>query len=115
MASKSLITGAAGGIGRAAASELGRRGYSIVVADLDSTACDLVVAEIVATGVEAAGVQLNVTDSVSAEAAVAEMTCFIPKVSIFPAETLGVKLLNCNTSSYSEPFRKRHFTSGSAS
>lgn len=67
-----LITGAAGGIGRASAADLARRGYAIVVADLDQGACDAVAAELRAEGAAAVGAALDVTDLRSAEAAVAE-------------------------------------------
>jgi 3-oxoacyl-[acyl-carrier protein] reductase len=66
-----LITGAAGGIGRATALELARRGYAIAVADLDQDSCDAFAAELRAEGATAIGVALDVTSTESAEAAVA--------------------------------------------
>jgi NAD(P)-dependent dehydrogenase (short-subunit alcohol dehydrogenase family) len=65
-----LITGAAGGIGRASARELARRGYGIIVADLDHEACDAVADEIAGEGGTSIGVALDVTDLGSVDAAV---------------------------------------------
>lgn len=65
-----LITGAAGGIGRASALELARRGYGIVVADLAREACEAVAVEIMNDGGSAIPIAVDVTDLSSIDAAV---------------------------------------------
>lgn len=70
-----LITGAASGMGRAEALVFADEGARVAVTDLDDTAVDEVVAEIVAAGATAAGWGLDVTDPLAIEhvvAAVAE-------------------------------------------
>ena len=62
-----VITGAARGIGAAAARRLARDGFSIAVIDLDESACAPIVDEICAAG----GQALAVAADISAEAAVA--------------------------------------------
>ena len=57
-----LVTGGASGIGRATARHLGREGAAVMVADLERSAGDLVVAEIEATGGRAAFVQADISD-----------------------------------------------------
>jgi NAD(P)-dependent dehydrogenase (short-subunit alcohol dehydrogenase family) len=56
-----IITGAASGIGRAAASALAKRGARIVVADLDGDGADTAAAAIDAAGGQAVGVRCDVT------------------------------------------------------
>ena len=63
-----LITGAAGGIGRAAARELHARGANVVVTDLAQDAVDAVAAEL---GDRALPVAVDVTDRAAADHAVA--------------------------------------------
>lgn len=57
-----LVTGAASGIGRAAALQLAGRGARVVVADLDPDGLDAVVAEITGAGGEATAVPTDVAD-----------------------------------------------------
>ena len=57
-----IITGAASGIGRAAAVSLAHRGARIVAADVNSDGADAVSAEIAAAGGNAAGVRCDVLD-----------------------------------------------------
>lgn len=71
-----LVTGAAGGIGRAAAGELARRGYGVVVADLSPEGCDAVARDIISRGGTARGMDLDVTDPDSVDAAVAATAGF---------------------------------------
>jgi NAD(P)-dependent dehydrogenase (short-subunit alcohol dehydrogenase family) len=71
-----VITGAAGGIGAALAAELGARGMSVVVADIDAVGVRRTAGELRARGVRAIGVEVDVADPDSvaalAEASVAE-------------------------------------------
>lgn len=57
-----LVTGAASGIGRATAVELGRRGAKVACSDLNSQEAEATAKEIRAAGGEALGVELDVTD-----------------------------------------------------
>ncbi|SDK85843.1 rhamnulose-1-phosphate aldolase/alcohol dehydrogenase [Glycomyces sambucus] len=66
-----LVTGAAGGIGKATAARLAAEGACVVVADLDAGEARAAAAEIGSTDV-AVGVSCNVTDETAVAAAVAE-------------------------------------------
>lgn len=66
-----LVTGATGGIGRATAIELARRGYGVVIADLERDACLSLASEITSTGGRALAVALDVTDLDSVDEAMA--------------------------------------------
>ena len=57
-----FITGAASGIGFALARVFAREGMKVVVADVEQSALDRAVSELVAGGAEAIGVQVDVTD-----------------------------------------------------
>jgi 2-hydroxycyclohexanecarboxyl-CoA dehydrogenase len=58
-----LVTGAAGGIGRAVALALASQGCAVVVGDLDESTCAKVVAELEAGGATAHATPLDVTDA----------------------------------------------------
>lgn len=66
-----LITGAAGGIGRATAEVCGEQGASLVLADREPP--QELVAQLQAQGVPARAIAFDVTDRAAAEAAVAEI------------------------------------------
>ncbi|NMR30531.1 SDR family oxidoreductase [Arthrobacter sp. SF27] len=66
-----MLTGAAGGIGRATAHFLAQRGHAVVIADLDVAACRSVASEIRAAGGQSIAVGLDVSDPASVDAAVA--------------------------------------------
>lgn len=66
-----IITGATGGIGMATARKFAREGARVAIADLDAGRVDAARAALVATGAEAIGVQLDVTDAASVAAMVA--------------------------------------------
>jgi NAD(P)-dependent dehydrogenase (short-subunit alcohol dehydrogenase family) len=61
--SVAVITGAASGIGRAAAIRFAQGGHAIVVADMDLVAASTVVAELTAQGHRALAVRVDVTDA----------------------------------------------------
>ncbi|MCX8071864.1 MAG: SDR family NAD(P)-dependent oxidoreductase [Candidatus Binatia bacterium] len=63
-----VITGGAGGIGRAMAEEFLRRGARVVLADLDRAALDRTVAELSGNGGQVAGVVTDVTSLASVRA-----------------------------------------------
>ncbi|KAA0212132.1 MAG: 3-oxoacyl-ACP reductase FabG [Lautropia sp.] len=66
-----IITGATGGIGMASAHKFAREGARVVIADLDAGRVEAARAALAATGAEALGVQLDVTDASSVTAMVA--------------------------------------------
>ncbi|MEU1511410.1 SDR family NAD(P)-dependent oxidoreductase [Streptomyces sp. NPDC005811] len=66
-----LVTGAAGGIGRAVAEALARAGAAVLVTDVDGAAAAAVAGKITADGGTADSAPLDVTDRPAAEAAVA--------------------------------------------
>lgn len=57
-----IVTGGAGGIGRAASEAIAAEGGQVVVADLDETAARAVAASIVSSGGAATSVRVDVTD-----------------------------------------------------
>lgn len=63
-----VITGGASGIGLASAEALGAEGARIVVADVEATALDAAVARLAGQGVEAIGIQTDVSDPDSVDA-----------------------------------------------
>ena len=65
-----IITGSARGIGQATALKFAAEGARVVVCDLDRKAVDEVVAQITASGGQAVGFTLNVTDKASIAAMV---------------------------------------------
>ncbi len=72
-----VITGGASGVGRSMAFSFGRRGSKVVIADVDKTALDTTVAELIAAGIEAKGEICDVTSQDSCNAlAEATMTHF---------------------------------------
>lgn len=77
-----LITGGAGGIGAASARELARRGYAVVIADLDAAACNAIADEIEAAGGTATGVRLDVTDAAGADRALAVANGIAPLTAV---------------------------------
>ena len=66
-----IITGATGGIGMASARKFAREGARVVIADLDAARVEAARAELVASGAQALGVPLDVTDEASVTAMVA--------------------------------------------
>jgi NAD(P)-dependent dehydrogenase (short-subunit alcohol dehydrogenase family) len=66
-----IVTGSGGGIGRATALRLGGEGAVIVCADIDGSAAQVTVDELIAAGGRGAAVVCDVTDEVSAAAAIA--------------------------------------------
>ena len=69
-----IITGSARGIGQATAVKFAAEGARVVVCDLDRKAVDEVVAQITASGAQAIGFTLNVTDKASIAAMVKGVT-----------------------------------------
>jgi len=62
-----VVTGGAGGIGKAICQRLAREGMKLVVADLDAAALDAAVGELRAQSLEATGVVVDVTQRESLE------------------------------------------------
>lgn len=68
-----IITGAARGIGAGIAKKFAADGFKVAVLDLDESACQTVVDEIVANGGQALAVGADVSDADAVEAAVAKV------------------------------------------
>jgi len=68
-----LITGAGSGIGRGLALHFGRRGWRVMVTDLDAAAAEKVAGEIAAAGGEAEGYRLDVTSESDVTALMARL------------------------------------------
>ncbi|WP_371407767.1 SDR family oxidoreductase [Kribbella sp. NBC_00662] len=64
-----LVTGANKGIGKEIARQLGRAGFTVLVGSRDVERGELAVKELVAEGLDAVGIQLEVTDEASVRAA----------------------------------------------
>jgi NAD(P)-dependent dehydrogenase (short-subunit alcohol dehydrogenase family) len=81
-----VVTGAAGGIGRALVREFARHGVAgIAVADIDGPGAQKVAAELVAAGTPAIGVRCNVGDEADVKVLVAETEAAFGPVDIFCA------------------------------
>ena len=68
-----LVTGGAGGIGRAIAAALAADGRAVVIGDLSSADAEGVASELESSGARALGVPLDVTQTSSVEAALARV------------------------------------------
>jgi 3-oxoacyl-[acyl-carrier protein] reductase len=68
-----IVTGSARGIGAAVAKRLSSDGFAVAILDLDQDACNVVADEIKATGGDALGVGVDVSDEQSVEQAVAHV------------------------------------------
>ena len=77
-----MVTGGAGGIGKAYSKALAEAGAAIVVADLNGIGAKAAAEELVDAGHKAIGVALDVTDLDSAQAGVAEATSAFGGVDI---------------------------------
>ncbi|MCQ9165414.1 MULTISPECIES: SDR family NAD(P)-dependent oxidoreductase [unclassified Arthrobacter] len=71
-----LITGAAGGLGRAFASGFGARGHRVVVADVNLAGAEETAAQLRAGGAESLALETDVTDAASTEALAARAAEF---------------------------------------
>ena len=78
----SLVTGAAAGIGAAVAAELAARGDAVVVADIDRTSGEAVVAGLTAAGHQAMFVALDVSKRADWERARDEVTAAFGSVDV---------------------------------
>jgi NAD(P)-dependent dehydrogenase (short-subunit alcohol dehydrogenase family) len=87
-----LITGAASGIGRECALTLARQGAAVVVADLNSAASELVVAEIIKAGGRAISVVMDVTRGL-----------------IVPSQNLAASIFLCRTPAFKSFIRLKIF------
>ena len=77
-----VITGGAGGLGKATAEICAGYGASVVVSDLKQDACDQVAAEIVAKGGDAIGVAANVIEREAVTAAVEKIMAKYGKIDV---------------------------------
>jgi NAD(P)-dependent dehydrogenase (short-subunit alcohol dehydrogenase family) len=77
-----VVTGGAGGIGRAYGAALGAAGAAVALADLEGDAAGEAAVQLAATGVSAIGVQVDITDEASARAMAARVTAEFGGVDI---------------------------------
>jgi meso-butanediol dehydrogenase/(S,S)-butanediol dehydrogenase/diacetyl reductase len=77
-----IVTGGGNGIGRGIALRLGAAGADIAVADIDHAAAVEVVEELVALGVRAEAVEVDVADQSSTDAMVKAVLCGLGRVDI---------------------------------
>ena len=89
-----LITGGASGIGRAGSLSMAREGAKVVVADIDAARADAVAAEIEAEGGEALAVAVDVRDSASVQAMVAEAMARFGRIDVLFHNAVSVPLVN---------------------
>jgi 3-oxoacyl-[acyl-carrier protein] reductase len=80
-----VITGAARGIGRGIASVLAAEGAQVVVVDIDTDLGEAAASELRARGSAALAISADVTDRVSVDAMVAEVTAELGRVDIVAA------------------------------
>jgi short-subunit dehydrogenase len=86
-----VVTGAAGGIGRAIAASLGRRGCHLALADIDDAALARTADELAATGVRISRHQLDVADRAAVAAFPAAVLAAHPGVDVL-VNNAGVAL-----------------------
>lgn len=92
-----VITGAASGIGRAAARAMAAKGLAVALLDLPGPALDAATAEITALGVPALALPCDVSDAAQMTAAAAKVATALPPVTFLmnnagmglPSSTLG--------------------------
>jgi 2-hydroxycyclohexanecarboxyl-CoA dehydrogenase len=77
-----LVTGGAQGIGRGIALSLGEAGFKVAVADLNTDAAEQTAKEIEAAGGTALAVRIDVTDTASVTAAVAQVEAELGPVEV---------------------------------
>ena len=68
-----LVTGAAGGIGRAIAARLGRDGRTVVVCDINAAAAEATASELTKSGIPSIALQADVADEQSVAALIGEI------------------------------------------
>jgi 2-hydroxycyclohexanecarboxyl-CoA dehydrogenase len=103
-----VVTGAAGGIGRAIAAALYAEGASVAVADLDGDAAAAYAAELAATGAGAAqalGVRVDVTSSADVSAAVGLVERELGPVGVL-VNNAGIDVIEPFTESKEETWRR---------
>ena len=64
-----IVTGSASGLGKAMATRLAQEGASVVIADINPAAIELVVGELTQAGLKASGFQVDVTNRIQLAAA----------------------------------------------
>ena len=77
-----LITGGAQGIGAGIAQRLGLAGAAVVIADLNQDGADTYAAKLQEEGIQAVGIQLDVSDSSSVAQALAQAESRLGKIDI---------------------------------
>ena len=77
-----LVTGAAGGIGRATVTMLGEQGFAVAVVDLDAGVVEDVARQLGAAGVDAVGIACDIGDPASVAECLARVSSELGPVSV---------------------------------
>jgi 3-hydroxybutyrate dehydrogenase len=88
-----FITGSASGIGKEIATVYAREGAKLVIADLNKAAADATAAELVATGAQATGVAVDVTNEEQVNAAVEQAVAAFGGVDILISNA-GIQIVH---------------------
>jgi 3-hydroxybutyrate dehydrogenase len=88
-----IVTGAAGGIGKAIARRYAEEGATIVIADLNLEAADAAAAEITAAGGRAVGMAMDVTSEDQVNAAVAATAKAHGRIDVLVSNA-GIQIVN---------------------
>ncbi len=88
-----IVTGAAGGLGKAIAIRFAQEGAKVVIADLDERAVDDVATDITATGGQAIGVAMDVTSEDDVNSGVAATVVAFGGVDILVSNA-GIQIVH---------------------
>jgi 3-hydroxybutyrate dehydrogenase len=88
-----IVTGAAGGLGRAIAQRYAAEGAHVVVADLDGAAAKATASAIVAGGGHATGLAMDVTDERAVDSGVADVVSRMGSVDILVSNA-GIQIVH---------------------
>ncbi|HEX5327287.1 MAG TPA: 3-hydroxybutyrate dehydrogenase [Acetobacteraceae bacterium] len=87
-----MVTGAAGGIGRAIAAAFAQEGAHVVIADIDLDAASKAAAEIVATGGSALPVAMDVADEAQVQAGVDRAAAHFGRIDVLVSNA-GIQIV----------------------
>jgi 3-hydroxybutyrate dehydrogenase len=88
-----VVTGAASGIGREIAHAFAREGARIVIADINGTAAKSAAAELTATGFQALGIGMDVSDEDQVEAGIEKAAAAFGRIDILVSNA-GIQIVS---------------------